>query len=174
MASPRSPRRFPPPWSFLFLRRLQHLAGHGVCRRISHRRPNDLARPVRAPRTLIRSLNISRPVTGNSRDQHLHPALRTKRNRKARRNFRLYLSLQRAAANSTRVAYQMAFTGSARHQVSESIPLNCAIAGEHPVLNCVAGDNGAVSFCCRICLHSTSVQQTRATPSAPNICWSRR
>ena len=77
-----------------------------VCRRIFHRTLNDLARPVRAPRTLIRSLNISRPVTGNSDDQHLHPALRTRRGRKGRRNFRLYghLRLQRAAAKSTRAS----------------------------------------------------------------------
>jgi hypothetical protein len=75
-----------------------------VCRRISHRTPNDLARSVRAPRTLIRSLNVSRPVTGNSYDQHLHRALRTRRSRKGRRNFRLcgHLSLQRAAANRVR------------------------------------------------------------------------
>jgi hypothetical protein len=97
--------------SFSLARRLY---AHGIqpydacanyfCRRISHRRPNDLARSARAPRTLIRSLNVSRPVTGNSYDQHLNPALRTRRSRKGRRNFRLYghLSLQRAAANRAR------------------------------------------------------------------------
>jgi hypothetical protein len=69
---------------------------------------------------------------------------------------------------------QMALSDPARHQVSESNALNCAIAGEHPVLNCVAGDSGGVSFQCRICLYSTSVQQTRATPNAPNICSSLR
>jgi hypothetical protein len=69
---------------------------------------------------------------------------------------------------------QMALSDPARHQVSESNALNCAIAGEHPVLNYVVGDSGGVSFHYRICLYSTSVQQTPATPSAPNICSSLR
>jgi hypothetical protein len=69
---------------------------------------------------------------------------------------------------------QMAVSDPARHQVSESNALNCAIAGEHPVLNYVVGDSGGVSFHYRICLYSTSVQQTPATPSAPNICSSLR
>jgi hypothetical protein len=60
------------------------------------------------------------------------------------------------------VAYQMTSTCPVRHQVFESI------AAEHPVLNCVTGDSGAVSFHCRICYYSTSVQQIRATPTLPN------
>jgi hypothetical protein len=65
----------------------------------------------------------------------------------------------------------MALTDPTQHQVSESIPLNCAIAGEHP-LNIVTGDNG-VSFRCRTCSYSTSVLQIRATPSVPNADQSR-
>ena len=77
-------------------------------------------------------------------------------------------------ADRLTVAYLMALSDPARHQVSELNALNCAIAGEHPVLNCVAGDSGGVSFQYRICLYSTSIQQTRARPSAPNICSSLR
>ena len=49
---------------------------------------------------------ISRPVAGNSDDQHLHAALRTRRSRMGRRDFRLYghLSLQRRPPNNTRAS----------------------------------------------------------------------
>jgi hypothetical protein len=163
-------RRFPPPWSFLFLRRLQHLAGHGVCRRISHRRPNDSS----CAGTTDTDMFAEYKSASHGKFGRSTSASRIEDKTEQKSALRLYLSLQAGSRQSTRVAYQMAFTGSARHQVSESIPLSCAIACEHPVLNCVAGDNGAVSSRCRICLHSTSVQQTRTTLSAPNICWSLR
>ena len=60
---------------------------HSDWRRIYHRRPNNLAHLMRAPRTLIRSLKITRPVAGNSDKHHLRAALRTSRNRKGQRDF---------------------------------------------------------------------------------------
>ena len=58
--------------------------------RITIGHPNNLAHLVWTPRTRIRSQGITRPLARISDNQHLHAALRTRRSKKGRRDFRLY------------------------------------------------------------------------------------